>query len=643
VEAYYEWDTQYQQYKSQILDYHYSNTGKRLKVYVADRSVEREVGWVNKSSNWQILSPNGEAFSRGNLWTPVSWSIIKGSKPSTSTPFPVFLGTKGSASVDDLEGTLAGGAQSGAKIGVFTDNTGYLINYNPCLNSQGDFAWTSWDGQDWEVYQCTQDTGATTQLTNNSYDNEIIQLNDQGQVVYGSYDGSHWQLYLYDAASGAHDNKIIQLNDNGQVLWQELHGAVDNIDSYSIYAFDGGAATKVGDFADNTDYGITREARLAANGDFYWESWDGGDYEVYGYDPQGHATTQLTDNAVDDRIVQINDNGQAVWQALTSSDYNLNDYDIYFYASVVSYARYDFTCYYNNGGGDYYTGAVYAATGDNGYEVGYTQAFTDENGQAGYYEITTVTDLGADGSQAGQVFVSSYYDQESGNTYTPVSHGAAVGTDYLGSENDYIIMDMAVDFLFGGGYYEADVGSYSMYQFTFCYNDGSGDYYIGLVYAPTSFQTSGPQLGVGACIYDQPMPMWGSYQGLNGGYYYIYAITDGFSSVWDKQSWISAYYDGDTAGATLGVSAYATTASYIFVPDRTAAYETGYAISGANHAAFDSYTEADVTLAASSPALLSAAPLPPSTDASLSAAQSQAVWGVYWGQTAGLWEEDDYR
>ena len=73
-----------------------------------------------------------------------------------------------------------------------------------------------------------------------------------------------------------------------------------------------------------------------------------------------------------------------------------------------SFTKYDFSCTYDNGSGDWYRGLVYAPTGHEGYEVGYTQALTDEYGLAGMYEITGATDLGLDGSMAGQVYVTSY-------------------------------------------------------------------------------------------------------------------------------------------------------------------------------------------------------------------------------------------
>jgi hypothetical protein len=185
----------------------------------------------------------------------------------------------------------------------------------------------------------------------------------------------------------------------------------------------------------------------------------------------------------------------------------------------------------------------------------------------------------------------------------------------------------------------------SKYDFTYYYNDDSGDYYTGYVYAPTSFQSGDLQFAVGKKLYDQPMEFWASgYKSFNGGYYDITAITDGFASTYDKQSYITSYYDADTAKASLGVNSDGSaTATNIYVADRTATWETGYAISGSNHATFNPYTEADVTAAGASPAMSSAAPSPATAATSASGSRSQAVWGVYWGQTASLLKEDDWR
>ncbi len=54
-----------------------------------------------------------------------------------------------------------------------------------------------------------------------------------------------------------------------------------------------------------------------------WEGQDGNDWEVHMYN--GGNSVQLTDNDVDDRAPQINNNGDVVWHS------NQSDSEIFFY------------------------------------------------------------------------------------------------------------------------------------------------------------------------------------------------------------------------------------------------------------------------------------------------------------------------
>ncbi|MFZ5447842.1 MAG: DNRLRE domain-containing protein [Thermodesulfobacteriota bacterium] len=303
-----------------------------------------------------------------------------------------------------------------------------------------------------------------------------------------------------------------------------------------------------------------------------------------------------------------------------------------YYEADAQINRYDF--YYSNyyGSGDYYYGYVYAPA-DYGYSVGYTLWTQDETGYNGYYYIYASEGATVIYTDAGQVYVTLYYDAESGATYTPVSTGTAVGVAYLTSEHDYIIQAGIPEYYFGGGYYEADKGSISRYDFIYCYSNGnmdyytSGDYYTGYFFAPTSFQTS-LNFAVGTNLYDQPMELWSSgYKTLNGGYYSITAINDGFPSSFDKKSYITAYYDMDGAKTNLGVNTDGSpTVDMIYVPDRTFCWEAGYAINGSQYASFDPYSEVNVTTSTSSTSN-------PSAD------QTLAVWAAYWSSTDSQLEE----
>jgi len=146
-----------------------------------------------------------------------------------------------------------------------------------------------------------------------------------------------------------------------------------------------------------------------------------------------------------------------------------------------------------------------------------------------------------------------------------------------------------------GKYAAAAASGYSRYDFIYYYDDGSGDYYTGYVYAPTAFQTSGPNLSLGAKINEEPQPLWASGNQDLSGYYEITGITDGFDSSYDKQSYITAYYDADTAEVSLGVNSDGSSAAgAIYVADRTAAHESGYAFQDSVATVFDPATEIDI-------------------------------------------------
>ncbi len=118
-------------------------------------------------------------------------------------------------------------------------------------------------------------------------------------------------------------------------------------------------------------------------------------------------------------------------------------------------------------------------------------------------------------------------------------------------------------------------GDYSKFDFTYRYNDGSGDYYTGYVYAPTAFETYGA-IVVGTKLEYEP-------EGLGSkalsGYYEITAITDGFDSSYDKKEYITSYYDGNIYKASEGVNTDAsTTAGVVYVADRSGTDESGYVV-----------------------------------------------------------------
>ncbi|MFZ5448348.1 MAG: hypothetical protein ACOZFS_06900 [Thermodesulfobacteriota bacterium] len=119
-------------------------------------------------------------------------------------------------------------------------------------------------------------------------------------------------------------------------------------------------------------------------------------------------------------------------------------------------------------------------------------------------------------------------------------------------------------------------GLFSRYDFKYFYTDNHGDYYTGFLYAPTDFQTSGPFINVGSSIYYHPDEMGGE---ALGGHYYITGITNGFSSSYDKQEYITGYFDMDSSGKSSYIFSTGlnnATFSYLFVSNRPHEVELGY-------------------------------------------------------------------
>lgn len=114
---------------------------------------------------------------------------------------------------------------------------------------------------------------------------------------------------------------------------------------------------------------------------------------------------------------------------------------------------------------------------------------------------------------------------------------------------------------------------YSRLDFTYYYNDGSGDKYSGYVFAPTSFEA---WLPVGTKLDKQPDPMGGA---ALTGYYCITGVASGYDSSYDAQSYVASYYDGDTGKTSYTL--YSTTGQAeatksLYVADRRYSEESGY-------------------------------------------------------------------
>ena len=314
---------------------------------------------------------------------------------------------------------------------------------------------------------------------------------------YGSLVGCYhylaqgnWKLYLNGNFIDSDVSSKPILNDKRQLLYAK---------GGNLYLYDKTGTREI-------DRGLeNRNGRLNDLGEVAWEAYDGHDWEIFFY--SAGKIKQLTDNDYDDTSPQLNNKGQVVWVASAGADkdiflyrdgivHQISRHNGYYTAPqindrgevvweggigiyrAVPEIKYAFT--YSYGNGDAYRGHVYASA-DYPYQVGYTKTLKNETGQTGTYTITAMSYDGT-GSKNGQVFIDSYHDGESNQDFIPMKKGQPAGTNYLGSELDYILKDGVAAYQFGKGYYEADVGDRYVFRYSYDKDNPSAEYYQGVVY-----------------------------------------------------------------------------------------------------------------------------------------------------------------
>ncbi|MGB5709556.1 MAG: carbohydrate-binding protein [Waterburya sp.] len=195
-------------------------------------------------------------------------------------------------------------------------------DYNPEIDNKN-VVWTSYDGNDDEIYLYDHDNASVTKLT----DNDTYESNAQisgNNVVWSANDGNDNEIYLYNGS------ETIQLTDNdvndgspqvsgNNVAW------LSYTDQYfypypnesEIYLYNGlstiqltDSDTYIGEFSISEDNVV-------------WSEYDGKDSEIYFYD--GSSVNQITTNSTSDYNPQIS-GSNIVWSASGE-----NDSEIYLY------------------------------------------------------------------------------------------------------------------------------------------------------------------------------------------------------------------------------------------------------------------------------------------------------------------------
>jgi len=336
----------------------------------------------------------------------------------------------------------------------------------------------------------------------NSEDNKLYPIASTGQLS-SKYLGSEYgwiiqakepQFYF-----GAYNGKNYEA-DVGSSSRYEFTYKYKNGDNYKgfLYAptgkqyFVGYSKDMIDENGQIGTYSITQEIKGFDN------RRDGQVFVNYYYDSEGsksftpvgfrspETTTPIDNNVVGVGLNYLGSEKDYIIRANVADylfGYGLKNGSAVIYEADLVWAEYNFKFTYANG--DSYEGTVWARM-DYGYFPGYSKVVTDENGGNGKYSISSfkfLDDPAINDRLMGQVYVSKYYDSESKASFSPVSNGEVVGTEYLGSEYDYILQAGQPEFSFGGGYFEADVSCAYAYKFLY----GNGDYYTGTVYAPAGY------------------------------------------------------------------------------------------------------------------------------------------------------------
>lgn len=219
----------------------------------------------------------------------------------------------------------------------------------PAINDTGDFTWGQHDGNDWEIHLYEASSQTTRQLTNNNIVWDFMNApNAQGVTVWSRQvpDGNGSQplhMGVMDVNTGVETTLYTSVtrfsyNNGGDVAWV----ANDNYDGvnpggYDVYLYK--AATGTTTLLQNNDYAdafaftwtYLNYKSISDNGSVVWLSLDEsvtpatylGNVEVYYYNGDTGAVTQLTHNGLKEENAIMAPNGDAMWSVFDGNDYEI--------------------------------------------------------------------------------------------------------------------------------------------------------------------------------------------------------------------------------------------------------------------------------------------------------------------------------
>jgi hypothetical protein len=304
----------------------------------------------------------------------------------------------------------------------------------------------------------------------------------------------------------------------------------DTTASASYFSLDGGGYTEIADYGQNSD-----------PSDFL---------NAFPFKTPSGKTDPASPNSPEDPFDQAWD-GNTI-QHLTASDLDL--------LSALGFSPTGLQYFYfvatESKTGDYYSGYVYDSTGT--YHPGYT--YTGGTDQVGGHWTYSITSIGyaTNSGTSGYVYDFGYYDADLGGYSTVYGYnGQASGTNYLGSDYDYIYSVGGYQ-EFGGAYYVVpDVNSF-YFKAT---ESKTGDVYYGYVYDSTGTYylgyttTGGVDQAGGRWTYTITSNALSAASGISGSVY-DYAYYDADLATWSTPK----YFD---AGFTSGSSYLGSDSDYV--------------------------------------------------------------------------------
>ena len=187
--------------------------------------------------------------------------------------------------------------------------TNYFYVLNPDIHGN-ELVFQVWDGNDYEIYRYTFDSGQLEQITNNQFD-DISPVVWNGEIIWVAHPTVTAEIFqmregvIRKISEGTEDNGSPRIWE-GKAVWQ----GYDDTD-LEIYYFDGRRTIKLTSNTWDDMQPVIRDGLIV------WMSYvDNWDAEIMALDLDDKVAVQLTDNEHEDSSPQTAGE-KIVWQSIT--------------------------------------------------------------------------------------------------------------------------------------------------------------------------------------------------------------------------------------------------------------------------------------------------------------------------------------